>query len=188
MKKQENNFAFIDGQNLHLGIQSLGWKLDFARFRRYLKEKYSVTTAYYFIGYVAGNQPLYSNLQKMGYVLVLKPTIPDGGGNTKGNVDADLVLQAMLDFQYYDKAIIVTSDGDFYSLVKHLYQSDKLRFVMSPYVKTCSTLLKKEAKERIVFMDNLRRKLELNEKAPPRDGTQGSAFSCGYWNHSISKT
>jgi len=32
--------------------------------------------------------------------------------------------------------------------------------VMSPYVKTCSTLLKKEAKEKVVFMDNLRKKLE----------------------------
>lgn len=160
MTKDGNNFAFIDGQNLHLGIQSLGWKMDFGRFRRYLLEKYSVITAYYFIGYVPGNQPLYSMLQKMGYVLVLKPTLPDGDGNIKGNIDADLVLQAMIDFSNYDKAIIVSSDGDFYSLVKHLYENSKLHFVMSPYVKTCSTLLKKEAKEKIVFMDNLRKKLE----------------------------
>lgn len=160
MKRIENNFAFIDGQNLNLGIWSLGWKLNYARFRKYLAEKYSVTTAYYFIGYVPGNQPLYSELQKVGYVLVFKPTIPYGDGNVKGNIDADLVLQAMIDFLNYDKAIIVSSDGDFYSLVKHLYQNNKLRFVMSPYVKTCSTLLKKEAKERIVFMDNLRKKLE----------------------------
>lgn len=160
MKKKENNFAFIDGQNLNLGIQSLGWKLNFYRFRKYLAEKYSVATAYYFIGYMPGNQPLYSELQKAGYVLVFKPTIPDSDGNVKGNIDADLVLQAMIDFPNYDKAIIVSSDGDFYSLVKHLYQNNKLCFVMSPYIKTCSILLKKEAKERIVFMDNLKKKLE----------------------------
>ena len=160
MEKLENNFAFIDGQNLNLGVQSLGWKLNFARFRKYLAEKYSVTTAYYFIGYVSGNQPLYSELQKAGYVLVFKPTIPDGDGNIKGNIDADLVLQVMVDFPNYDRAIIVSSDGDFYSLVKHLYQNNKLRCVISPYVKTCSTLLKKEAKERMIFMDNLRKKLE----------------------------
>ena len=160
MKIKENNYAFIDGQNLNLGIKNLGWKLDYARFRRYLADKYSINTAYYFIGYVAGNQPLYSELQKAGYVLFFKPTIPDGDGNVKGNIDADLVLQAMIDFQNYNKAIIVTSDGDFYSLVKYLYKNSKLRFVMSPYVKTCSTLLKKEAKERIVFMDNLQKKLE----------------------------
>lgn len=160
MKNKENNFAFIDGQNLNLGIRSLGWRLNYIRFRRYLLEKYLVSTAYYFIGYVPGNQPLYSELQKADYVLVFKPTIPDEGGNVKGNIDADLVLQAMIDFPNYDKAIIITSDGDFYSLIKHLYQNNKLRFVMSPYVKTCSTLLKKEAKERIVFMNNLRKKLE----------------------------
>lgn len=159
MKKQENNFAFIDGQNLNLGIKNLGWELDFYRFRRYLKEKYSITTAYYFIGYVPGNQPLYSKLQKAGYVLIFKPTIPDGNGNIKGNIDADLVLQAMIDFQNYDKAMIISSDGDFYSLVKYLYEHNKLLFVMSPYIETCSTLLKKEAKEKIVFMDNLQKKI-----------------------------
>lgn len=160
MNKSENNFAFIDGQNLNLGIQNLGWKLNLYRFRKYLAEKYSVTTAYYFIGYMAGNQPLYSELQKAGYVLIFKPTIPDDKGDVKGNIDADLVLQAMIDFPNYDKAIIISSDGDFYSLVKHLYQNDKLKYVMSPYVKTCSSLLKKEAKEKIIFMNNLRKKLE----------------------------
>ncbi|MEK7208445.1 MAG: NYN domain-containing protein [Patescibacteria group bacterium] len=159
MKPKENNYAFIDSQNLNLGIQSLGWKLDFAKFRRYLSEKYSVTTAYLFIGYIPQNQPLYSQLQKNGYVLILKPTIPDGDGYIKGNVDADLVLQAMIDYPKFNGAIIVSSDGDFYSLVKYLYDNKKLKFAMSPYVKTCSTLLKKSAKEKIVFMDNLKEKL-----------------------------
>ena len=158
-----NNYAFIDSQNLNLGIQSLGWKLDFAKFRRYLREKYDVTTAYLFIGYVPANQSLYSSLQKRGYVLIFKPVIPDQNGEVKGNIDADLVLQAMIDYQNYDKAVIVSSDGDFYSLVKYLYDNDKLRIVMSPYIKTCSVLLKKSAKERIVFMDNLRDKLEFRD-------------------------
>jgi len=55
-----NNYAFIDGQNLNLGIQSLGWNLDFKKFRVYLKEKYNVAQTYYFIGYISGNQDLYS--------------------------------------------------------------------------------------------------------------------------------
>ena len=84
------------------------------------------------------------------------------GNKVKGNCDADLVLGAAINYyeSCFDKALIVSSDGDFYSLVKYLYKNNKLRFVMSPYVKTCSTLLKKEAKERIVFMGNLREKLE----------------------------
>ncbi len=171
MPSTQNNYAFIDSQNLNLGIQSLGWKLDYKRFRIYLKEKYNISVAYLFIGYVPENQDLYSSLQSVGYQLVFKPTLPDRDGEVKGNVDADLVLQVMLDYNKFDKAIVVSSDGDFYSLVKYLYKQNKLKFVMSPYTRTCSKLLKKTAKERIVFMANLRQKLEYKRKTPLRDET-----------------
>lgn len=160
------NYAFIDSQNLNLGIQSLGWKLDYRRFRIYLREKYKVQVAYLFIGYISKNQDLYSDLQKSGYILKFKPVLPNKDGDHKGNVDANLVLQAVVDYyeKNFDKAVIVTSDGDFYCLVKFLYQRSKLELVMSPYKNTCSSLLKKTAKEKIVFMDNLRVKLEYKKK------------------------
>lgn len=159
MQKRENNFAYIDAQNVYRGIKSLGWQIDWFRFRRYLKEKYGVTMAYMFLGYVSSNDGLYELLQKAGFIIKFKLVIPDSAGKPKGNVDADLVLQAMIDMEEYDSAVIVTSDGDFYCLVRHLYQSRKLKLVMSPYVKTCSTLLKKEAKEKIIYMDNLKKKV-----------------------------
>ena len=164
MKNTGNNYAFIDGQNLNLGIKSLGWNLDFRRFRIYLKEKYRVTTAYYFIGYMPENKGLYHALGRDGYKLIFKPVITDNGGDPKGNVDANLVLQAMLDYNNYDKAIIITSDGDFYCLIEYLYKNSKLERVISPYIATCSVLLKKTAKEKILFMDNLRQKLEYKKK------------------------
>ncbi len=154
-----NNFAFIDAQNVHLGIKSLGWELDWGRFRVYLRDKYKVTEAYLFIGYLSDNQKLYEYLQKVGFILIFKPLVFTKDGVAKGNCDADLVLHTVLKINSYDKAIIVTSDGDFYSLVRHLYESKKLLFVLSPYVKTCSKLLRKEAKEKIYSMDNLRHKL-----------------------------
>jgi uncharacterized LabA/DUF88 family protein len=160
MDKKENNFAFIDSQNVNMGVEELGWKLDFRKFITYLKEKYSVKTAYLFIGYLPENQRLYSNLQKYGYLLVFKPVIKDNNKEPKGNVDADLVLQAMVDFDKYDKAVIVSSDGDFYSLVEHLYIHKKLEIVLSPNKEKCSILLRKKAKERVDFIDNLKGKLE----------------------------
>ncbi len=165
MKKQGvKNYAFIDGQNLNLGIRELGWHLDFKRFRVYLREKYCVETAYYFIGYLEENRNLYKFLQEAGYILVFKPIVKDSDGKAKGNIDADLVLQAMIDFTKYEKAVIVTSDGDFYCLVNYLYNRDKLRIVLSPNRKKCSALLKKTAKERLFFMNNLRRKLEYKKR------------------------
>ena len=163
MYKKENNYAFIDGQNLNWGIQKLGWRLDYRKFRIYLTEKYSVKKAYLFIGFVALNQSLYKKLQEAGFVLYFKPTIPDKDGKIKGNVDADLVLRTIVEIKDYDKAIIVSSDGDFYSLVKHLYGRNKLETVLSPDKEHCSSLLKQTANEKIRFMDNLRNLLEYNK-------------------------
>ncbi|MDP3724491.1 MAG: NYN domain-containing protein [bacterium] len=162
-KKQQNNYAFIDSQNLNLGIQKMGWGLDYRKFRVYLEEKYHVTKAFLFIGFVLLNQGLYDRLQECGFLLVFKPTIPDADGKIKGNVDADLVLKAVLECEHYDKAVVVSSDGDFYSLVKYLYEQRKLETVLSPDKRHCSSLLKQTAKERIRFMENLREKLEYKK-------------------------
>ncbi|KKT15096.1 MAG: hypothetical protein UV94_C0003G0027 [Parcubacteria group bacterium GW2011_GWC1_43_30] len=164
MKKVANNYAFIDSQNLNLGIQKLGWKLDYRKFRIYLAEKYGVTKAHLFIGFVALNQSLYDNLQEAGFILKFKPTIPDANGKIKGNIDADLVLRVVLELNEYDKAVIVSSDGDFYSLVQYLYESNKLEVVLSPDIENCSNLLKQTVKEKIWFMNELRDKLEYKKE------------------------
>ena len=52
MKTSENNYAFIDSQNLNLAIREQGWELDFKRFRKYLEDKYGATKAFIFIGYI----------------------------------------------------------------------------------------------------------------------------------------
>jgi len=161
MQKPLRNFAFIDGQNLYLGIKSLGWGLDYKKFRVYLKEKYAVKTAFIFLGYLPANQRLYGALEESGYKLVFKPVIPNSRGEPKGNVDADLVFQAMLDYNKYNQAVIVTSDGDFYRLVQYIYSQGKLKAVLSPYDKTCSVLLKRSAREKIIYLNNLKDKLQL---------------------------
>lgn len=159
----DNNYAFIDSQNLNMGIQQLGWQLDFKKFRIYLKEKFAVKKAYLFIGYMVENQNLYRSLQEYGYVLIFKPILKTKEGKIKGNCDADLVLQAMIDFKNFDQAIIVTSDGDFHCLVDYFYKQKKLKFVISPKRSNCSQLLLRAAKEKIIFMDNMNKKLEYKK-------------------------
>ncbi len=158
---QKINFAFIDGQNLNLAIQDSGWKLDFKRFRIYLAEKYQITKAYYFIGFVPGNSDLYSSLQDFGFHLIFKPTFRNKDGKVKGNVDAELVLQAMIEYPNYNKAVIVTGDGDFYCLVKYLKAEGKLHKVLIPNSKKYSGLLKKSAEKDLAFMNELKNKLEF---------------------------
>lgn len=144
MTPKENNFAYIDGANLHKGILDLGWRLDYKRFRIWLTEKYSVERAYLFIGLIPKQADLYKRLQEAGFTLVFKETTFDGQGRVKGNCDADLVLQAARDFyeNNFNKALLVSSDGDYASLVKFLHENDKLQAILSPS-NHCSVLLKR---------------------------------------------
>lgn len=131
-KTQKPIYAFIDSQNLNLGVKSQGWNLDWKKFRQYLKNKYNVQEALLFIGYKPGNEKLYTTLQQFGYLVVLKPTLELPDGTVKGNVDAELVLHTMIEYPHYSKAIIVSGDGDFFCLVEYLAQKNKLLRVLTP--------------------------------------------------------
>ena len=160
--KKNSVYAFIDSQNLNLGVQSLGWKLDFRKFRQYLRNKYNVSKAYLFIGQVIGNELLYATLQESGYILIFKPTLERKEGKkiiVKGNVDAELVLHTMIQYKNYNKAIIVTGDGDFHCLVEYLEKKNKLYRILVPN-KHYSGLLRK-FNNYISRIDLLKDSLEL---------------------------
>ena len=167
--KTQNNFAYIDGANLHKGIADLGWKLDYRRFRVWLKEKYSVERAYLFLGLVPKYKDLYTFLQEAGYTLVFKETTYDSDGRVKGNCDAELVLHAVCDM--YDGActqsIIVAGDGDYACLVKFLSEHGKLKVVLAPNNSKCSILLKR-LNTPITFLNTLRHRLAYKKKPPIR--------------------
>ena len=143
MKPERNNVAYIDAANLDKGSRALGWEIDYKRFRVWLKERYGVKQAYLFIGLVPKYKDLYQKLQEAGFTLVFKETTYDGDGKPKGNCDADLVLKATQDAfeNNFDKAIIVSSDGDYASLVKFLMQKSKMEIVLSPSNKDKLSIL-----------------------------------------------
>ena len=161
-------FAFIDSQNLNLGIKNnvrrkgkvvyRGWNLDFKKFYIYLNDKYKVEKAFLFIGKIHGYESLYKNLEEIGFNLIYKPTIKNSSGKVKGYVDAELVLEAMLQYKNYDKAIIVTGDGDFHCLIKVLKKNNKLKNIIVPNRYAYSSLLIPFRKE-IRFLDDLKYKL-----------------------------
>lgn len=168
------NFAFIDGANLYRGVESLGWKLDYARLRIWLTEKYSVSRAYIFIGLIPKNKDLYAKLQEAGFTLIFKEVVYDGDGKAKGNCDADLVLKVTQEVyeNLFDKAIIVSSDGDYAGLVKFLLEKNKLEAILSPAnVEKCSILLKRTSAV-ISYLNDQRSILKFQkEKAPDKDKT-----------------
>lgn len=178
--EKKKTFAFIVSQNVNLAIRELGWRLDFARFRVYLKDKFGVEKAYIFIGFMPSNQDLYAHLQEAGFICIFRPTLTYKDGTTKGNCDAELVLQAMLDIDKYDKAVIVSGDGDFYCLIKHLISVDKLQALLVPNRYKYSALLKlKEFRPFTRDMNDLKSKLAYKKKSPRKDKTLQGTSSIG---------
>lgn len=168
--KEKIVYAFIDSQNLNLGVRSLGWKLDFGKFRRYLITKYHVQTTYLFIGYISGNQQLYTYLQRIGFICIFKPTLEikekHKAVKIKGNVDAELVLHSMIEWSNYDQAIIVSGDGDFHCLIEHWETNGKLLKIITPN-KKYSSLLRKFAKY-ILVIEPLKEKLQIQKERHSR--------------------
>ena len=168
MKKNINNYAFIDSQNLNLAVRDCGWNLDFKKFYIHLCHKYRINKAYIFIGYIPGNERLYTALQKIGYIVIFKPTLEykkkgEKHVKIKGNVDAELVLHCMLEYNNFDKAIIVSGDGDFHCLIEQLDKDDKLLNVGIPNKKSFSALLRKFSLYHF-YISKLRRKLEYKKR------------------------
>lgn len=165
---KENNAAFIDSNNLYQAMKTLGWKLDDGKFRKFLLDKYDIQKAYLCIGYMPENQAMYTKLQERDYILVFKPILTYKDGTTKGNCDADLVLRAMIEYPNYDKAVIVSGDGDYYSLIDYLKTKDKLKQILIPNEFKYSALLKKVNEEHlkyISFISGMRSKLEYFPKS-----------------------
>lgn len=183
-KKPKHNYAFIDSQNLNLGIQRAGWKMDWKKFRIFLREEYDVEKAFMFIGYMPENEDLYTQMHDAGYLVALKPTLDMFMSNeqgkpdkekppTKGNVDTELVMYVMKEIEEYNKAIIVSGDGDFYSLIEYLKQKGKLSSVMVPNWKY-STLLK-AFDEHIVRLDTKQRELSYRSFSKKQKSKQRPA-------------
>jgi uncharacterized LabA/DUF88 family protein len=158
----ENNYAFIDAQNVYMGTRGDGWAVDLFRLRRYLHEKFGVSKALWFVGYLPEQKPFYATLRKAGYIVVLKEIARDRDGAPKGNVDVDLTLHAVDLKDQYDQAVLLTSDGDFASLVKYLRERNKLRVVLSPTRRYTSKLLRRatDGSRCLQYLEDARKKIE----------------------------
>ena len=162
MVKREVTYAFIDSQNLNLGIRSLGWQLDFKKFYIYMKDRSKISEIFLFIGYMESNHKLYKYLELIGYNLIFKSVVLNKDGKIKGNVDAELVLHAAkIQYPFYTQAIIVSGDGDFVCLYEELTKEEKLARIFIPSRKSESRLLSKYRNVKL-YIEDLKGKVENN--------------------------
>ena len=72
---KENNYAFIDGNNLYLGAKNQGINVDYRKLRLYLKNKLKVERAFIFVGYDKSRKKMYAMLERSGFELIFKPAV-----------------------------------------------------------------------------------------------------------------
>lgn len=168
-------FAFVDASNLFYGGEkSLGWKIDYEKLIKYLRDRYEVSKIFYFGGVEVHDFPFdyldnetvptaklekylldvlknkesalneaeivligrhlkrvrfYNRLEKFGYTMILKPVkmYEQGDGTTKrkANCDVDMTFYLMKEVGNFDRVIILSGDGDFLPVLKHLRTLDK---------------------------------------------------------------
>ena len=157
---QRGNYAFIDGQNLKLGITRANppWDIDYQKFRKYLAEKYHVTKAYYFLGvYYPRLQDLYDDLTTSGFELVFRKHDPKSTSAKKGNVDTDVVLYmlyAIIKKAPFRQVILISGDGDYYKTVMALIHEKRFGRLLAPSRRSISSLYRLLSPQYLTFLDD----------------------------------
>ena len=148
-KKEKDNLAFVDGQNLYMGTvkYSKPWRIDLALFRVYLQKKYHVTKAYYFLGCVNEDyRDLYDEIQEAGFILKFREHNTVMLSKKKGNVDSDIIFSVMKKIYQngtFNNIILVSGDGDYRMLVDFLIEEEKFEKILFPNKEFASSLYKK---------------------------------------------
>lgn len=77
----------------------------------------------------------YLKLQTFGYRLHLKPVKwynqSDGSAQKKANCDVDMAFYLMKEADHFDRAVVLSGDGDFLPVLKYLRMAGKEIFVLS---------------------------------------------------------
>lgn len=175
----QGNIAYIDGQNLHLGTAGLHsaagdlpWKVNLNRFRIYLEKKFNVQRAFFYLGYTKDGpeyEKLYESIQTAGFVLVFREHNSAMASNKKGNVDSDIIFNAMKRLylkEKFQKIVLVAGDGDYKSLVDFLIEQDKFEKILFPNRRYRSSLYKPLSSTYFVYLDDkdIKRKIEYTNR------------------------
>lgn len=144
--------VYVDFQNISIGLEKRWFSINRKKFYIYMRDKYTITNAKLFIGYIEKYDTFYKQLQSYGYEIIFREAIFTEK-RFKANVDTDLVLEVAEDYftHWLQKCFLLTCDGDFDVLIRFLYKKWIMwgLFISSP--GDVSFLLKKYTKETDIY-------------------------------------
>jgi uncharacterized LabA/DUF88 family protein len=128
MSSTVNKIAlFIDGANLYATCKTLGFDIDYKRLLQEFESRGTLVRAFYYTAIIEDQEfssirPLIDWLDYNGYSVVTKAAkeYVDASGQrrVKGNMDIEIVVDAMELAEHVDQIVLFSGDGNFRSLVE----------------------------------------------------------------------
>ena len=130
--------VFIDAANIFYSQRTLGWRIDYGKLARYMKDETNLDGLYYYTGKVGALEKQMSfieKLKKCGYRVIAKEVkmikIPNLPPVPKGSLDVELALDAYRFRKQFDTLVLFSGDSDFAYLLDLLIEDGKQVIVVS---------------------------------------------------------
>lgn len=131
-------YLFIDASNIFYSQQTLGWRVDYQKLKKYLEKECDLKGLYFYTGKIGQNHKQQRFLEKMilyGYQIRTKEVkmikVTPNIYERKGDLDAELIIDALKHIDDFDTCILMSGDSDFAPLVDELKERGKWVIVMS---------------------------------------------------------
>lgn len=131
-------YVFIDAANILYSQQTLRWRVDYKKLKEYFEKECDLQAIYFYTGRVGDNSKQNSFLERLrsfGYQVRAKEVkrikLSRNIYEWKGNLDAELIIDALKNTDNFDTCIFMSGDSDFAPLLDELKSRKKLVIVMS---------------------------------------------------------
>lgn len=130
--------VFIDAANILYSQETLQWKIDYEKLKKYLESQTKIVGLFFYTGKVGSLEKqirFVKKLEKIGYTVIAKEVkfIRLHGRHIlpKGNLDVELALDAYRLCDSYDSLLLFSGDSDFAYLLDILKDKGKRVLVFS---------------------------------------------------------
>jgi len=130
--------VFIDAANILYSQQTLGWRVDYKKLKKYFESECDLCGIYFYTGQVGADDKQNSFLKKLeqfGYVVKAKEVkrikISKSAYEWKGNLDVELTIDVLGNINNFETLILMSGDSDFAPLLDAVKARHKRVLVMS---------------------------------------------------------
>ena len=131
-------YVFVDAANILYSQQTLRWRVDYKKLKEYFEKECDLRAIYFYTGRVGENHKQNSFLEKLksfGYQIRAKEVkrikLSRNVYEWKGNLDAELIIDALKNSGNFDTCVLMSGDSDFAPLLDELKERNKRVIVMS---------------------------------------------------------